>query len=78
MDVKTDGILDDFSSFSKGGFAPHPGHDPHLHSTLSAIQILVMQDSLDCLDKEKVIECQSVSTPNTISSLYHWLPLLIK
>ncbi|KAG0142891.1 hypothetical protein CROQUDRAFT_724847 [Cronartium quercuum f. sp. fusiforme G11] len=40
----------------QGGFGPHPGHDPHLHSTLSAIQILVMQDSLEILNREKVIE----------------------
>ncbi|POW21778.1 hypothetical protein PSHT_02075 [Puccinia striiformis] len=36
-----------------GGFRPHPGHDPHIHSTLSAIQILTMQDSLHVIDKPK-------------------------
>lgn len=38
-----------------GGFAPHPEHDPHLHPTLSAIQILATHDSLDLLNKEKVV-----------------------
>ncbi|EGG01441.1 uncharacterized protein MELLADRAFT_73002 [Melampsora larici-populina 98AG31] len=38
----------------EGGFSPHPFHDPHLHSTLSAIQILVMQNSLDKVDKQKI------------------------
>ncbi|KAH9446771.1 hypothetical protein MJO28_016214 [Puccinia striiformis f. sp. tritici] len=38
-----------------GGFRPHPGHDPHIHSTLSAIQILTMQDSLHVIDKPKVM-----------------------
>ncbi|KAF5319727.1 hypothetical protein D9619_008824 [Psilocybe cf. subviscida] len=36
-----------------GGFGAHPGHDAHLLSTLSAIQILVMQDALDRLDVER-------------------------
>ncbi|POV97319.1 hypothetical protein PSTT_15117 [Puccinia striiformis] len=40
-----------------GGFRPHPGHDPHIHSTLSAIQILTMQDSLHVIDKPKVMNC---------------------
>ncbi|KAK4055693.1 Rab geranylgeranyltransferase [Microbotryomycetes sp. JL201] len=38
-----------------GGFAPHPGHDPNLHSTLSAIQILAIQDAMDLLDKNKIV-----------------------
>ncbi|GAA5920006.1 hypothetical protein JCM1841_000371 [Sporobolomyces salmonicolor] len=38
-----------------GGFAPHPGHDPHIHPTLSAIQILAMQDSLSILNKDKIV-----------------------
>jgi len=39
-----------------GGFRPHPGHDPHIHATLSAIQILVMQEAIDRLDKPMVIQ----------------------
>ncbi|GAA5823686.1 hypothetical protein JCM11251_000725 [Rhodosporidiobolus azoricus] len=38
-----------------GGFSPHPGHDPHIHSTLSAIQILAMQDSLSVLNVDKIV-----------------------
>lgn len=41
-----------------GGFSPHPGHEPHIHSTLSAVQILAMQDSLDVLNKEKIVSCE--------------------
>lgn len=43
---------------SAGGFAPHPGHEPHIHSTLSAVQILAMQDSLDVLNKDKIVACE--------------------
>ena len=39
-----------------GGFGGHPNHDPHLLFTLSAIQILVMYDALDCIDTLKVIQ----------------------
>jgi prenyltransferase beta subunit len=42
-----------------GGFAPHPGHEPHLHPTLSAIQILAMQDSLHLLDVDAIVKCTS-------------------
>ncbi|KAM6503829.1 rab geranylgeranyltransferase [Amanita muscaria] len=38
-----------------GGFGAHPGHDAHLLSTLSAIQILIMQDALDKLDIDRVV-----------------------
>ncbi|GAA5975202.1 hypothetical protein JCM11641_004392 [Rhodosporidiobolus odoratus] len=41
---------------NSGGFAPHPGHDPNIHSTLSAVQILAMQDSLHLLDVDKVVK----------------------
>jgi len=30
-----------------GAFSPHPGHDAHLLSTLSALQTLIMQDAMD-------------------------------
>ena len=40
-----------------GGFGAHPDHDAHIHSTLSAIQILVMQDALDRVDVDRVIKC---------------------
>jgi geranylgeranyl transferase type-2 subunit beta len=40
-----------------GGFGAHVGHDAHLIYTLSAIQILAIQDSLSIIDHEKVIQC---------------------
>jgi len=39
-----------------GGFGAHPDHDAHIHSTLSAIQILVTQDATDRLDIERVTQ----------------------
>ncbi|RPD66030.1 rab geranylgeranyltransferase [Lentinus tigrinus ALCF2SS1-7] len=39
-----------------GGFAPHPDHDPHLLPTLSAIQILTMQDALDRVNIPRVVK----------------------
>ncbi|GAA5882143.1 hypothetical protein JCM16303_005627 [Sporobolomyces ruberrimus] len=39
-----------------GGFSPHPGHDPHIHPTLSAIQILATHDALDRLQVDKIVE----------------------
>ncbi|TFK38342.1 terpenoid cyclases/protein prenyltransferase alpha-alpha toroid [Crucibulum laeve] len=38
-----------------GGFGAHPEHDAHLLSTLSAIQILIMQDALDRVDVPRVV-----------------------
>lgn len=38
-----------------GGFAAHPNHDPHILSTLYAIQVLFLEDSLDVLDRCSVI-----------------------
>ncbi|KAI0701300.1 rab geranylgeranyltransferase [Cytidiella melzeri] len=37
-----------------GGFGAHPDHDAHLLTTLSAIQILVIQDALDKIDVDRV------------------------
>ncbi|KAB5595073.1 Protein geranylgeranyltransferase type II [Ceratobasidium theobromae] len=37
----------------EGAFGTFPGHDAHILSTLSAIQILVMQKAVDKLDKER-------------------------
>ncbi|KAA1470921.1 terpenoid cyclases/Protein prenyltransferase [Dentipellis sp. KUC8613] len=39
-----------------GAFGPHPDHDAHIHSTLSAIQILIIQDALDRVDKPRVLK----------------------
>lgn len=51
------GILDPFPS-SPGGFAPFPGHDTHVHSTLSAIQVLALKDAVNVIDKPAVIRCK--------------------
>lgn len=44
------------SCFDKpsGGFSAHPNHDPHILYTLSAIQILFMEDALDRIDQDAV------------------------
>ncbi|KAG6890032.1 hypothetical protein C0995_012489 [Termitomyces sp. Mi166 len=39
-----------------GAFGAHPDHDAHLHSTLSAIQILLMHDALDRIDVPRVVK----------------------
>ncbi|PWZ02445.1 terpenoid cyclases/Protein prenyltransferase [Testicularia cyperi] len=39
-----------------GGFGSFPGHDAHVHSSLSAIQILAMKDALDELDQRGLRE----------------------
>jgi geranylgeranyl transferase type-2 subunit beta len=67
-------------SLFAGGFAPHPGHDAHIHPTLSAIQILAMQDSLDLLDKDKIVACavflsRSLLSRQTQLSSHHRHPL---
>lgn len=47
-----------------GGFGAAPGHDSHIHSTLSAVQILVTVDAVHELDRqgtggrEKVGSCE--------------------
>ncbi|CEL52764.1 protein geranylgeranyltransferase type II [Rhizoctonia solani AG-1 IB] len=38
----------------EGGFGTFPGHDAHVLSTLSAIQILTMQSATEMLDKARV------------------------
>lgn len=46
-----------------GGFGSFPGHDAHVHSSLSAIQILAMKDALSELDqrglRERLLQCES-------------------
>lgn len=39
-----------------GAFGANPGHDAHLLSTCSAIQIMVMQDALDRVDVDRVVK----------------------
>ena len=48
-------------SDSLGGFGAHSGHDAHLHNTVSAIQILAIQDALSSIDRERVIKCTPLS-----------------
>ncbi|XP_065324931.1 geranylgeranyl transferase type-2 subunit beta-like [Gordionus sp. m RMFG-2023] len=40
---------------SNGGFASSQNHDPHLLYTLSAIQILLLYNSLEVIDSDKVV-----------------------
>ena len=46
-----------------GAFGPHPDHDAHIHATLSAIQILIMQDAFDRLDVDRITKCKSHLPP---------------
>ena len=41
---------------SEGGFSPMPEHDPHILYTLSAVQIAVILDREDDLDKDKIAD----------------------
>lgn len=49
-----------------GGFGSFPGHDAHVHSSLSAIQILAMKDALGELDsrslREPLIKCKFIAS----------------
>lgn len=50
---------------SNGGFAAAPGHDAHMLSTVSAVQILATVDALEELDargpgRAKVGKCESL------------------
>lgn len=45
---------------TNGGFGSHPQYDPHLLYTLSAVQILFMEDALDRIDIDKVASCMFV------------------
>lgn len=48
--------------FKAGAFGAHPGHDAHILSTLSGIQILITQGALDRLDIPRVVKCASSTT----------------
>lgn len=41
-----------------GAFGAHPGHDAHIHATLSALQVLIMQDALERCDVDRVVKCE--------------------
>jgi Prenyltransferase and squalene oxidase repeat len=43
----------------KGAFGAHPGHDAHILSTLSAIQVLATPDALSRVNKPRAVDCSS-------------------
>ena len=44
-----------------GAFGAHPEHDAHIHSTLSAIQVLIMQEAVDKIpDVERLVKCKRI------------------
>ena len=52
-------LIDDWIELIKplGGFGAHPDHDAHIHSTLSAIQILTIHNAMARLDIARGTEC---------------------
>jgi hypothetical protein len=58
---------------NKGAFGAHPGHDAHILSTLSAIQILATHDALSRLDTPRVIDCPSAPPFSLLTSLSPFL-----
>lgn len=46
---------------SSGGFGANPEYDPHILYTLSAVQILLIEDALDRIDIDKVADCKCFS-----------------
>lgn len=52
-----------------GTFGAHPGHDGHILGTLSAIQILVIQDALDRADIDRIVNCKYPLSPFPYFSL---------
>lgn len=59
-----------------GGFGSHPQYDPHLLYTLSAVQILFMEDALDWIDIDKVASCMclflfSLFSMHSLTQYYH-------
>ncbi|KAK8858430.1 hypothetical protein IAR55_002657 [Kwoniella newhampshirensis] len=56
-----------------GTFGPHPGHDGHILATLSAIQIMVIEDALDRVDIERVTKfLHSLINPDGAVSGDQW------
>ena len=41
-----------------GAFGAHTEHDAHIHATLSAIQILIMQNALDRANVARLESCE--------------------
>jgi geranylgeranyl transferase type-2 subunit beta len=57
----------DTSSPTKGAFGAHPGHDAHILSTLSAIQILATHDALSRIDAPRTVDCTSSSSSSHLT-----------
>lgn len=51
---------------SSGGFGANVEYDPHILYTLSAVQILFMEDALNRIDIDKVADCKFHSSVNGI------------
>ncbi len=47
----------------QGAFGAHPGHDAHLLTTLSAIQILHIHDAIDRVNVSRVVSCTDFTYP---------------
>lgn len=58
---------------SAGSFGAHPGHDAHIHATLSGLQVLIMQDALDRVDVERVVVCECHLCAGLQHTLASWL-----
>ena len=43
----------------KGAFGAHPGHDAHILSTLSAIQVLATHEALSRMNVPRAVDCTS-------------------
>jgi len=69
IELKGSKLITEKSRAIAGGFAPHPGHDPNIHSTLSAIQILATHDSLEVLQVDKIVECEPSSYPLSLCDI---------
>ena len=52
-----------------GGFGAHPGHDPHILNTISAVQIMAIVDALDEIDGDKIARCEF---PPLTSGIFSW------
>lgn len=63
-----------------GGFGGNIGHDPHLLTTLSAVQILALFDSINVLDIDKVSNCilQHVFSSPGLLHLFKLMNLIFK
>jgi len=59
---------------ASGGYSGNTGHDPHLLYTLSAVQILAMQDMLHLVDRAGVLRFVKVQCNSNACDNSHQLP----